>query len=110
RVLRNVDPALRADLESVERRRDRLETRRFAAEPGVEPAERELVDARADRGGTVEPRAHDELITARRRVARLHRPIDRQVGEGVLQAGVVERLAPLEDVRPATDQERGDSV
>ena len=56
------------------------------------------------------PRAHQQLVARRDRLARRHGGVLRPPVVEVLQADVVHRLARLEEVVPAADQEGGDVV
>ena len=78
-------------------------------EPGVEPLELERVDV--DRGAVeVLPGADDQLVAAGRALPGQHRRGDAAAVPGVLELGVVERLAVLEDVELAPDQVGRDVV
>ena len=81
----------------------------LALQPGVEPLELERVDVHA---GSVDvlPRPVDQLVAAGHRLAGQHRRRRGPAVVGVLQGGVVERLAVLEDVELASEQVGGDPV
>src|SRR5207248_7957903 len=81
-----------------------------AAQPGVEPLQLDAMELDTLACRQVVPGAHHELVATGDGLVRPHGSTDGTVGPGVLEAGVVERLAALEEVVPAAHQEGRDTV
>ncbi len=86
------------------------ERRLLTEEPGVEPLELDLCEVDAGAGGEVHPRAHEQLVARCDPLVGGHRGQHRPAVGQVLQAGVVEQLAALEQVVPAADQKGRDVI
>ena len=81
----------------------------LALQPAVEPGELDAVDVESLARVHVVPGAHQQLVAAARLLSGLI-GAHAAAGGQVLEARVVERLAALEEIEPAADQERGNPV
>src|SRR5439155_10896805 len=104
-------PAIRPELEDVQRRARRSHASPLPLEPRVEPLEHQLLVAPTEARRVVEPRSDRELVATGDALVTAHRPHqEAPTRPGVLQFSVIADHTALVDVEPTAHEERGDSV